>query len=241
MHPDRLSDWEEDGIFFEENLCHHFFMFLRFPYAAVLRQCGSYATLSRVHQISFLKEHKKAIQKIAYCRGYCNVSYLSKEVVSHEMVPDLLKAYPDARFVITVRKSAEFLSSLIMLARASTMSKNGGYDPSSDPHWQPLIVERMAQDCELLVQLCRDVIPHESQYRLPAVQLFSNIESTIRDIYEWLSISIDEDYSAHLLSLSSIQSTRERGYAYVEEHFDGFASYDQFVDSIISAYCPEKE
>jgi hypothetical protein len=29
MHPNRLEDWEEDGLFFEELFCHHFFIFLQ--------------------------------------------------------------------------------------------------------------------------------------------------------------------------------------------------------------------
>ena len=235
MHPDRLSDWEEDGIFFEENFCHHFFMFLRFPCEGVLRHGCDFSSLPARHQKVFLKEHKKAIQKIAYYQGYKQISYLSKEVVSHEMIPHLLAEYPNARFVITVRKSGEFLSSLIPLARASTMAKNAGFDPSCDPRWQQLILERIGRDCELLVDLCKQEIPAERQYRLPAVKLFADITSTICDLYQWLGIELDQNYLSYLISLASNQTTRERGYVYESHQFDGFADYDRFVEDLIAA------
>lgn len=235
MHPDRLSDWEEDGIFFEECFCHHFFIFLRFPYERVLRHASNFDSLANGQKKVFMKEHRKAIQKIAYYQGYSHISYLSKEVVSHEMVPHLLAEYPKAHFVITVRKSGEFLSSLIPLARASTMAKNAGYDPSGDPRWQQLILERIGRDCRLLVGLCHQEIPMERQYRLPAVKLFADIPGTIADLYQWLGIDLTADYRAYLLALASNQTTRERGYVYKSQQFDGFAAYDQFVDELITA------
>jgi len=232
MHPNRLSDWEEDGIFFEEGFCHHFFIFLRFPYRNVLAKTTRFSCLPEYAKKMFIGEHRRSIQKIAHSHGLKEVSYLSKEVVSHEMVPHLIAEYPQARFIISVRKSEEFVSSLMALARASTMAKNAGYDPVQDPEWQSLIIQRISNDCKLLVALCEQEIARAQQFRITADDLFDDVEGTINSIYDWLAMETSDDYAWHLSRIASKQKTRERGYKYDVKQFSGFDMYDNFVNEI---------
>jgi len=234
MHPNRLSDWEEDGIFFEENLCHHFFLFLRFPYVEVLRGAGDYSSLNPKFKAKFIREHKKSIQKIAAAKQRKTVSYLSKEVVSHSMIPDLLKEYPTARFIIVVRKSEDFMTSLMPLVRVSTSTKNAGYDPILDDQWSDLIVEKISKDCQDLCRLSRDVMPKQSQFILRSEQLFANISETVMDIYDWLELPISQDYCRELSSVSEKQLRRKKGYSNhsFQTRPDDFGDYDKFVASI---------
>ena len=234
MHSNNLADWEEDGIFFEEKLNHHFFMYLRFPYPNVLKHSSDYKTLSARYQKKFLIEHKKAIQKIAFSRGLTRVSYLSKEVVNHSMVPDLMDAYPGAKFVFVVRESEKFLSSLIPLVRISTRTKNDGFDPISLPNWEKLILEKFQADCQLLRDLSVHHIPGCNQLSIHSERLFSNPALTILSIYEWLNVPLSRDYVDQVSEISESQKSRKKGYKNNRYEYDrrSFLPYDKFVRDI---------
>ena len=236
MHPNRLNDWEEDGIFFEENLCHHFFVFLRFPYKNVLNKCSEYSSLGTISRRKFIQEHKKAIQKIAWSQNMKHVSYLSKEVVSHSMIPDLVKEYPKAKFIIVVRKSGDFMSSLIPLVRVSTTTKNGGYDPCNDCTWVNLVTRKIQKDCLYLCKLSEELIAKESQYLLRSEQLFGDVEHTIMNLYSWLDLSVSHYFTAELSNIKNRQQSRNKGYANQPLDLDmkGFQPYDDFVTNISS-------
>jgi hypothetical protein len=229
MHPNRLDDWEEDGIFFEELFCHHFFIFLRFPYPELLAIVDTFEQLPSAAKKRLLKFHHKAIQKVSYLRQKKPRFYLSKEVTSHEKIPALLELYPNARFIVLVRESKDFMSSLLALMEASTSAKNAGYDPTIDPDWLPTVQGRMRDDCERLVRLCENIIPPDQQIGLYSVDLFNNIESTVERIYDWLNIPLDANQQKELASLSKQQLQRDKGYSNSVQTYDGFENYDNLV------------
>ena len=236
MHPNNLADWEEDGIFFEEKLCHHFFMFLRFPYDGILQHACDYKSLSIDNQLRFLREHKRAIQKIACAQNLQQVSYLSKEVVSPSMIPDIINVYPNARFIVVVRESSEFLSSLIPLVRFSTATKNKGYDPSLNKNWQDQVVRKFEENCEILCNMCEYNISSKHQFLIHSNQLFGDIDLTIKSIYNWLRIDLTNDFKTKIELASKKQHQRNKGYENEELRINyySFARYDEFVRSILS-------
>lgn len=231
MHPNRLDDWEEDGIFFEESFCHHLFIFLRFPYPELLAPMDSFEALPTSVQRQMLGIHRKVIQKVAYIRKECPRFYLSKEVAGSDKISLLLQLYPNARFIVLVRESKDFMSSLLPLLKASTSAKNAGYDPSTDPAWFPAVHERMQKDCEKLVRLCKEVIPSHRQIGLYSISLFDNIEVTVERIYCWLELPLEDRRRQELASLSQQQFQRNKGYDNPVEVYDGFDNYDALVQS----------
>lgn len=234
MHSNNLSDWEEDGIFYEEKLNHHFFMFLRFPYSNVLKYASEYKTLSARHKRKFLAEHKKTIQKIAYSQGFRSASYISKEVVSHSMVTDLIKYYQNAKFIFVVRESHKFLSSLSPLIRVSTATKNNGFDPASLEGWEDLVLGKFEADCVTLRELSIHHIPKQNQLLLHSEKFFSNPAMSILSIYKWLGISLSQDYFKQINEITKKQKTRVKGYENKTINYDRikFQLYDEFVRNI---------
>jgi len=235
MHPNRLDDWEEDGLFFEESFCHHFFIFLRFPYPKLLNMVDSFASLPEPAQKMMLERHHKAIQKVAYLKKDKPRYYLSKEVTSHDKIPFLLKLYPKARFIVLIRESKDFMSSLVALMKASTSAKNAGYDPTSNSAWLPTVQDRMQQDCAKLVNLCRYTLPAEQQLGLYSPSLFRDIPSTVDRIYRWLGLEFNDELRVELVGQSSQQLERDKGYTNDTTTFPGFEDYDQLVQSYAAA------
>jgi omega-hydroxy-beta-dihydromenaquinone-9 sulfotransferase len=231
MHPNRLDDWEEDGIFFEEYFCHHFFIFLRFPYPSLLHKVDSFSSLPETAQRMMLDRYHKTIQKVAHLKQELPRYYLSKEVTSHDKIPFLLQLYPNARFIVLIRESKDFMSSLVPLMKASTSAKNAGYDPSSDPTWLPTVHTRMQQNCAMLVTLCRDLIPADQQLGLYSPHLFMDIPSAIERIYNWLGLDFKDTLRNALVQQSKQQLERDKGYTNQITIQPGFEDYDQLVQS----------
>ncbi|MCK2094991.1 sulfotransferase [Thauera aromatica] len=228
MHSNRLMDWEEDGIFFEENFLHHFFIYLRFPYPGLLPDIDAFPTLPADVQEKMLVAHRKALQKVAYLRGVQHPLYLSKEVTSHNKIPALLRLYPEARFIVVVRESSHFMPSLMALVRMSTWSKTGK-DPLTLPGWHDSFVSRMREDSRRLVETCERTIPAERQLRVAAEDVIKRPSVSITTIYRALGLLVPGEVTAGLKDLDRGQATRDRGYQYDPFSPDGFDEYDAFV------------
>ena len=228
MHPNKLSDWEEDGIFYEERFLHHFFVFFRFPFPALLRYLDDFPALPEKVQEKILNVHHQTIQKIMFLRGQGkNVHYLSKEVTSHNKFPMMLKRYPEARFIISLRSSAAFMSSLVSLVRFSTMSKTG-VDPIVIPAWESTFVQRMKNDSELLIKLCRSI--KDANKATIVFKHFNNdIVLAIEKVYDKFDFDLSPAYREHLFTLKKMQKTRIRQYEYEKVNYAGFDVFDQFV------------
>lgn len=231
MHPNKLSDWEEDGIFFEECFLHHFFIFFRFPYPHLLRYLDEFPVLPEAVQQKMLETHRKVIQKIMFLRGGDKKYYLSKEVTSHNKFQKLLKIYPDAKFIFSVRHSADFMNSLLPLVRVSTTSKIG-IDPLNIPMWESVFVDRMKKDSRMLCDLCDSKIEKSNQARVMFNRFTENIVPSIEYIYSQLDFELFDSYRNHLQLLNKRQKVRDRGYNYEKNTYHGFEEFDEFVKRI---------
>jgi len=231
MHPNRLSDWEEDGIFFEECFLHHFFVFLWFPYPHLLQHLDGFPGLPEKVQERILRTHGRVIQKVIYMRGGQNQFYLSKEVTSHNKFPRLLELYPQARFIFCLRPASEFMSSLLALVRCSTKSKIG-VDPMRIPRWEPVILDRMQQDGLNLLALCQQRVEPARQTRILFHRLVSYPQWVMEELYEAWGLNMSSAYRQYLCDLQSRQEQRERGYEYEGNVYQGFADFDRFVRAV---------
>lgn len=240
MHPNRLSDWEEDGIFFEECFLHHFFIFLRFPYPHLLRYLDDYPGLPKKIQRKMLDMHRIAIQKRLYfCdKGHKEKFYLSKEVTSHNKIETILEIYPDAKFIVSVRESKGFMNSLLSLVRFSTASKNG-INPIEIPGWERVFLDRMRKDSLLLKKLCTLIIKKDQQVRIMYSHFTRNLMFSLEYIYESIGLDISPTYRAYIEDMHRKQQKRDRGYEYEIKTFPGFEEFDRFVAQIDHEYCRE--
>lgn len=238
MHPNTLADWEEEGIFFEEKFLHHFFIFLRFPYPELLPYLDSFPELPERVQQKMLDAYRKTLQKVQYLRGSQPRIYLSKEVTSHKRIPALLKLFPTARFVVSVRPSRDFISSLRALMRMSTMSKTGA-DPYLNDEWHAAFMRRMREDSLRLVSLCTETIPANRLVRVSANHLMANPGAAVHSIYRALGLAVHDEFAAYLSHVETHQKVRERGYDYDDIAPEGFDGYDAFVRDIAERHNTE--
>jgi hypothetical protein len=231
MHPNNLYDFEEDGIFYEERFLHHFFTYLRFPYPDLLTYLDDYPSLPPRVKRRILNAHQKVVKKVLYLRGDPNLNYLSKEVTSHNKIPDLLERYPDARFIVIIRPACEFMDSLLALVRNSTAAKTG-IDPVDIPEWKAVFIERMRQDSELLATLCEAIIPKHKQVRLNFAEFTADIYATVCAIYKQMGENPSANYLHYLEGVASLQKKRERGYNYKTGTTNGFERFDELATAI---------
>ena len=231
MHPNTLYDWEEDGIFFEECFLHHFFIFLRFPYPNLLSYLDNYPGLPASVQRQMLDIHHKVVQKVLFIRGSEGLRYLSKEVTSHNKFMRLMQLYPDAKFIVIVRHSADFMGSLSALVRKSTHAKTG-IDPILIPEWEPVFIQRMKKDSQLLVDLCNNLIDPKNQIHLSFKGFIRDIEKTIIYLYSELDIKLTDTHIKYLKSLQEKQQNRNSFYTYEIHACEGFENFDKFVNNV---------
>lgn len=231
MHPNTLADWEEEGIFFEEKFLHHFFIFLRFPYPELLPYLDSFPELPERSQQKMLRAYRKTLQKVQYLRGHQPRIYLSKEVTSHKRIPALLKLFPSARFVVIVRPSRDFMSSLRALMRMSTMSKTD-VDPCLNEEWHAAFIRRMREDSLRLVSLCMGIIPADKLIRISANYFMANPGAAVHSIYRALGLAMHDKFATYLSQVETHQKARARGYDYDDVAPKGFDDYDAFVRDI---------
>lgn len=228
MHPNKLSDWEEDGIFFEECFLHHFFIFLRFPYPQLLQYLDEFQLLPEKSAKRMIETHRKVIRKILYLSDGIKKFYLSKEVTSHSKIPLLLELYPEAKFIVSVRYSAEFMNSLLSLVKFSTMSKTG-IDPMDIPEWERIFLNRMKKDSAMLLDLCDSTIKRDKQVRVMFSRFTEDVVHSIEYIYKQLGFKISQAYIEYLQHLHKSQKERDRGYSYEKNSLSGFDEFDEFV------------
>lgn len=230
MHPNKLSDWEEDGIFFEECFLHHFFMFLRFPNPNLLSYFDDFPGLPENFQDHMLNIHGKAIKKVLFLNNGQNKFYLSKEVTSHNKFYKLIKLYPDAKFIFSFRHSSEFISSLKALVRYSTLSKTG-IDPLEIPYWESTLIERMEKDCKILLDICCNKVKNENQVSIVFKHFTRNLIPSMEYLYNKFDFEFSSSYRNYLKDLNKRQENRDKGYSYQCSSFDGFKEFDDFVDN----------
>ena len=238
MHPNHLSDWEEEGIFFEECFLHHFFIYFRFPYPDIFEYLDNFQNLPDRIQRQIMHTHRKVIQKMFYLHHGAGKFYLSKEVTSHDKIPYILKLYPEARFIVSLRKSNDFLNSLLPLVKFSTQSKNG-IDPMYIPGWENKIIQKMKKDCSILMNISDNHVFQQNQIKVVFSHLITDVKSTINQIFAFLQLDISEEYQTYLSTLHERQKRRNRGYENDKRRFCGFQDYDRFVQKAELEACSQ--
>lgn len=229
MHPHRLGDVEEDGIFFEERLFHHYFIFRRFPYPEIMPEIASFSHLDPKELERMLQVYRRAILKVLYRRGGGRILVL-KENECAELLPHLAALFPQMVFVALVRNSNEMLASYSKLSRTSTLAKTG-LDPEVLDGWLSANLTKRRQECELMVEFFQKQLPARRRMVLSYDLLVRHLARTVEHVYRRLGIECTERRRCELHDRERKQRKRDRGYAVAVSAGppEGFEAYDTFV------------
>jgi len=180
-----------------------------------------------------MQTHREVIQKIMFLRGSSKL-YLSKEVTSHTKLNTILAMYPTARFIINLRRSNEFIGSLLRLIQVSTLCKTGVDMYAGKSKFKSLLIKRMQNDCSMLF----DFVEHRGYDNIPSKPLLICLAyslliedpiTSIQYVYQKLKLKMSPVYLKKLQSVQQKQYNRERGYNYEKEQTEGFDQFNALV------------
>lgn len=231
MHPHELGNHEEDGIFFEERLYHHYFVYRRFPYPGLAPAMNSFAALSEREQMRLLRIHRKVIQKVLYRRGRGRMVVL-KENESMELLPKMTALFPKVFFIGIIRDPEPMLESYQQLSKLSTLAKTG-IDPERVSGWAARNLDKRRIECGLMVSFFAERKQRRDLMAVSYRQFVANIFDTVQCVYHRLGLEIGQPYRAHLERLEGLQKNRDRGYVVKktanQSGCNTFAEFDEFA------------
>ncbi len=220
MHADRLGDWEEEGIFLEERMLSHYFVYRRFPYPRLLASLHAYNKLSESARAKMCREYRRVLRKIIYLKKP-HIGYVGKENESMRFYMQLV--IPELVAIGITRPSRDSLSSYVALSRTSTEAKLG-VDPIHLQHWHKNNVWKRRQECRLMQRYflrrqgaaAQTVLLH---YEL----LMTDPESTLLALYARFAWQMPKNL------LGRFNGSRAQPYFYEIIREPGFEEYDRFV------------
>lgn len=236
VHAHRLGNHEELGIFLEERLWRHYFLFRRFPFPRVLESLCTYSSLDARERIRMLDAVEGTMKKILFHRGIPGAIFLTKENELADFHRDLLERFPDARLVFVTRDSRDVLASYRTMSDVCTRVKHG-VEPTCIAGWTDSNLQFRLDEARHFVSLANDVLadPDRLAIAVRYEDLVSDIGGTVRRIHDALKLPLSETYAARLDTLDRQQRTRRSGYRNTSREADArFAFLDRFAASIAS-------
>ena len=230
MHPNNLMDFEDDGIFFEENFLCHLFVVTKFPFKQLLLSHDDLNLLSKRERNHVLQMHQETIQKILYIRGP-DKYYLSKEVSGQKKIKLLLERYPSARFIFNFRRSSDFVDSILRLDRASVSAKTS-IDVNHIKDYDEHYITRLRQDSSSLLDANSDHEIIKKRVNLSFNYLNQSPREAVIQIYDSFQLSITPAYQSDLVQIQRDQQIRKCETVVEKVHHFGFQKFDQMVEFI---------
>lgn len=133
IHNHVLGNYEEFGIFLEERFYHHYFVFRRFPFEAVLERVSQFDSLSKASADQMVDTFLRVVKKVHYFRGK-NEIFLAKENENVEFCRAVLARLEGARILMICRDPQPMLNSYLTMSVTCTEVKHG-VDPTHRPGW----------------------------------------------------------------------------------------------------------
>ena len=207
LHSNTLHDWEELGNLFLECSLFHFFTFFRFPYRHTLERGTSIGSLPPRARQRLVRVLHRFIQKTVYLQGPGKI-FLAKEKESIELLQELDVAYPDARFITTVRHPGEWMTSFLQLSSMATAVRAGA-DSTCIDGFEDWLLARKIRDCRF--QVDREArIPPTRRLAIEYHQLSRETHAVIERIYRHLELPCTLERRAALRALQARQWRRVR-------------------------------
>jgi hypothetical protein len=229
LHSHKLGDHEEHGIFLEERMYHHYFIYRRFPIPELLRTVTDFDALDDKQMQKMIHALDDVCYKSQYINDATDKPVLMKENESVEFYRKLFESNPDMKFIFIVRDPTHSMSSYQTLSINSTLAKTG-INPVTIEGWQDANDQFRVDECNRMIDFYNSL--PENRRRLVSYNPFvSNIEQTVTGILDWLEIDTDDQYLKYLRGMQEKQNARERGYKNVPHQIKGLSKYSDFVQS----------
>lgn len=236
MHPQKLGDYEEDGVFFEERFLHHYFLFRRFPYPDLFPYIASFSqgVLSSSAEKKIMNVHRKVLQKVLYMRGTHTTNILLKENESIDLIRLYTKYYPIKGIVGLVRPSQEIIRSFDALSRYSSMAKRNESSALSE-EWRTANINHRAREfLEMYRFFTEDTQHQDFPSTIITFQGATKFPvSIVKHIYYSFGLKLTDKYLSKLAEQEKKQGTRTSGYTLedIGSNLD-CAVYDRWVKNV---------
>lgn len=238
IHYHVLGSHEEHGIFFEEIMFHHYFVFRRFPFPDLLPRVTNIDHLSDARKQRMVDVFVKVVQKAHWHRGG-NQIWLTKENESVDLYRLIASRFDDARFLVIVRPPREMLNSYVTMSITCTAAKHE-MDPRAIPGWHEANIEFRRRQCAKFIEFCQEIAENHNCAFITFDQFTTRIKETTEFIYQCLAIPLNRAFLSHLEELQRAQDARKPGYQNPDLGIVGFEFYEEFVDSIAKGHWPGK-
>lgn len=236
MHQHLYGDYEEHGIFLEEMFYHHYFVFRRFPFSAILNDVD-FNTLSKLDQERIVRTFVRVVSKVALYRGKKRI-WVTKENESVAFYRCLLKVFPEARVVFLVRNPKPMLKSYLSLSLYSTLAKTGVNMAENlvwHTLWRRANIEFRRRECAKFLQLYEELKSNPRAVLLGYKNLIGSVYGSVSSIYSRFGLSIPEEQRIRLADLTIKQHSRNREYetgSLATTDLIGFEDYSKLVEKV---------
>ena len=228
IHNHVLGNYEEFGIFLEERFYHHYFVFRRFPFNAVMERVSQFDTLSDNAKARMITTFLRVVKKVYFHRGNGEI-FLAKENENVEFCRAALSRLEGARVLMICRDPQPMLNSYLTMSITCTKVKHG-VDPTIRGRWHNINTDFRREQCRKFIQFWND-IRHEKTSILIAFDDFTTaVLDTTRRIYKQYELPISLDFLAYLETTQAEQSKRVKGYKNMQCVEEGFEFYRKFVE-----------
>lgn len=227
IHNHVLGNYEEFGIFLEERFYHHYFVFRRFPFDAVLERVSQFDTLSDKAKDQMVTTFLRVIQKVYFHRGASEI-FLAKENENVEFCRAVLSRLEGARVLMICRDPQPMLNSYLTMSVTCTEVKHG-VDPTNRDRWHEINTDFRREQCRKFIQFWHDIRQERTSILIAFDDFTTAVLDTTRRIYRQYELPISADFLAYLEATQAEQDKRDKGYSNMECTEEGFEFYRDFV------------
>lgn len=235
LHKHTFEDKEEIGMFLEEILMSHFFLYRRFPSPEIVEGVANLEKLSRSQWIKIQKCVDGLLRRSLHYTGEQDKTVLLKENESVAFFAKMRDLYPNIKFVFIYRPTEQIASSYQNLSLVSTKVKTG-IDPRSIEGWQEANDQFRVNEFANMIDFYRS-LPNENKVLVSYENLVQNPVKEINYVLAQLHIEIGERYTEFLENQAKEQSNREKGYTNSTHVIDYDGKYDVFFQSELQRRC----
>ena len=234
MHAHLLGHVEEDGIFLEERLWLHFFMFRRIPIPALVKHFDGYSTMTKPQRAKVLRAHERVLKKWQYLQGpEAAPRFILKENDAIDFVHDVVDYYGVKELIFLGRHPKDFMNSFFPLSIESTYAKTGIY-PQEIPGWEEASLQKRYYESRRQVELAEGFKGKVVSIRFE--DFTRHTVAAFRYVYDQLGLPFHEEFQASLQATENAQKTRVRGYQHADVRFEvgEFEAYLRYFEQIPS-------
>lgn len=227
IHHHVLGNYEEFGIFLEERFYHHYFVFRRFPFPAVLERVSSFEALLEAEKERMISTFLRVVKKVYFYRGNGEI-FLTKENENVEFCRTLINRLEDARILMICRDPTPMLNSYLTMSLTCTEVKHG-VDPTRRYGWHDINIAFRRDQCRKFVDFWQDISLHRKAVLITFHDLTVDVLGSVQQIYGHFGLNIGPNFLAYLEATQTKQEVRDKGYVNLPCSESGFEFYRDFV------------